>query len=118
MTEEKSHREGELYKTVELHGKRFTLYYGYYEECDRENPLCAPIPIYPDFLKTPVFTDGGEPFVTAIQDVCGDYKGGRRSTDTTCADCEYFKKEEGWFGICQNPRLQRALSKNEAQNKI
>lgn len=118
MTEEKPHREGELYKTVELHGKRFTLYYGYYEECDRKNPLCAPIPIYPDFLKTPIFTDGGEPFVTAMQDACDDYKGGRRSTDTTCADCEYFKREEEWFGICRNPRLQRGLSKNEAQNKI
>lgn len=104
MTEREPHREGELYKTVELHGKRFTLYYGYYEECDRKNPLCEPIPIYPDFLKAPVYTDSGEPFVTAMQDPCGGYKGGKQRTDTTCADCEYFKKGEEWFGICQNPQ--------------
>ena len=104
MTEREPHREGELYKTVELYGKRFSLYYGYYEECDRKNPLCEPIPIYPDFLKSPAYTDSGEPFVTAMQDICNGYSGKRQSTDTTCADCEYFKKGEEWFGICQNPK--------------
>ena len=48
--------EGALYKTVEIEGKRFSLYYGYYEECDRENPFCDPIPIYPDFLKVQIHT--------------------------------------------------------------
>ena len=107
MTEREVHREGELYKSVELHGKRFVLYYGYYEECDRVNPLCDPIPIYPDFLKAPVYTDSGEPFVTAMQDVCEGYRGDAPSPDTTCADCEYFKRGEDWFGICDFPKNKR-----------
>ena len=127
MSEKRQNREGELYKTVELHGRRFALYYGYYEECDRENPLCEPIPIYPDFLQTPVYTDSGEPFVTVMQDTCDGFGGGGRSVNTTCGDCEYFKKGEELFGICQNPhniadeqrstyihRLQQTLSQTRS----
>jgi len=100
--EKEMHVEGELYKEVELHGRTFTLYYGYYEECDRQNPLCEPIVIYPDFLKEPVYTDNGEPFVTMMQDVCKSYRGKAKLTsDTTCADCKYFERGEEWFGVCK-----------------
>ena len=93
--------EGELYKTVKLQGRTFTLYYGYYEECDRQNKLCEPIVVYPDFIKEPVYTDGGEPFATMVQDACKSYIGKtKRTTDTTCAECKYFKHGEDWFGIC------------------
>lgn len=99
--QKKRHREGELYKTIELYGRTFTLYYGYYEECDRQNPLCEPIVIYPDFLKKPVYTEDGKPFVTAVQDTCKSYIGEReRTPDSTCADCSYFKRGEDWIGIC------------------
>lgn len=102
------HKEGDLYKTVELHGRTFELYYGYYEECDRHNPLCEPIPIYPDFVKEPVYTDSGNPFATVMQDVCDHYRGaGDYTTDTTCADCRYFKSKEEWFGICTCPKNKR-----------
>ena len=107
-----THREGELYKTVTLHGRRFSLYYGYYEECDRENPLCEPIPIYPDFLKEPQYTDEGEPFVTMMQDACERYRGdAKRTSDTTCEECKYFQCGEDWFGICQCPKNK--VRKNE-----
>lgn len=102
------HAEGELYKTIELHGRTFTLYYGYYEECDRQNPLCEPIVIYPDFTKDPVYTDNGEPFVTMMQDACNNYSADtERTSDTTCAECEYFLRGEEWFGICQCGLRQR-----------
>ena len=98
--ERKPHREGELYKTVELHGKRFTLYYGYYEACDRENPLCEPIPIYPDLLREPQYTPEGHRIVTMMQDGCEHYSG-RRAGDESCGDCERFARCEDLFGICE-----------------
>lgn len=110
QTEKEKHLEGDFYKKIELHGKSFALYYGYYEECDRVNPLCDPIVIYPDFLKDPVYTEDGAPFVTMMQDACDSYKGkARRNEDTTCAECKYFSRGEEWFGICtyaKNKKLE------------
>ena len=102
------HREGEFYKTVNTFGKTFELKYGFYEERDRLNPLCKPVPIYPDFLKEPVYTEAGEPFVTVMQDACEHYKGGTpRTPNTTCAECDYFLDGEEWFGLCRCRLRQR-----------
>ena len=101
---EATHKEGELYKVVTTFGKTFELRYGFYEERDRLNTLCKPAIIYPDFLKEPLYTDKGEPFVTMMQDACEKYKGDSTSTpDTTCAECKYFKGGEEWFGVCACP---------------
>ena len=101
-------KEGDLYKVVNTHGRTFELRYGYYEECDRQNPLCEPIVIYPDFTKGPVYTDEGIPFVTMMQDVCKNYRGeAKRTPDTTCAECKYFQRGEEWFGICDCPKNKR-----------
>ena len=98
---EPKHTEGELYKVVTTFGKTFELRYGYYCERDRQNPLCDPAVVYPDFTARPVCTDRGEPFVTMMQDACADYRGKEpRSPDTTCAECRYFRRGEEWFGIC------------------
>ena len=103
-TKKEKHVEGEFYKKVELYGRTFDLYYGYYEECDRNEPLFEPIVIYPDFVKQPIYTDDGLPFATVIQDACDNYEGKvARNEDTTCADCEYFSPGEEWFGICKHP---------------
>ena len=108
QTQKERHAEGELYKTVELHGRTFTLYYGYYEECDRQNPLCEPIVIYPDFLNEPVYTDDGEPFATMVQDACDSYVGeGKRTLDSTCADCKHFRCGEDWIGICVSTKNKK-----------
>ena len=97
-----THKEGELYKVVTTFGKTFELRYGYYQECDRQSPLCDPVVIYPDFTKEPVYTDDGTPFVTMMQDACRSYKGdAKRTVDTTCADCKYFERGEEWFGVCR-----------------
>ena len=105
---EVTHKEGELYKVVTTFGKTFELRYGYYEECDRQNPLCNPIVIYPDFLAEPVYTDGGAPFVTMVQDACNRYGGrSKRTPDSTCAECRYFQRGEEWFGICDCPKNKK-----------
>lgn len=96
-----SHKEGELYKVITTFGRTFSLRYGYYDERDRQNPLCEPMVIYPDFLSSPLYTDRGEPFVTVMQDACECYHGDAAKTpDTACAECRYFVKGEDWFGIC------------------
>lgn len=94
-------KEGDLYKVVTTFGKTFELRYGYYEECDRQSSLCEPIVIYPDFTKGPVYTDEGTPFVTMMQDACENYEGStKRTVDTSCAECNCFKRGEEYFGIC------------------
>lgn len=108
---ESNTKEGDLYGVVTTFGKSFELRYGYYEECDRQNPLCEPIPIYPDFLRTPLYTEDGKPFVTMMQDACKSFKGETKQTlDSTCAECGYFKKGEELFGVC-------TCSKNKQFNK-
>ena len=103
-------KEGDLYKTVTTFGKTFELRYGYYSERDRQNPICEPAVIYPDFTREPLYTDDGMPLVTVIQDACANYKGERDQTpDTTCAECEYFLRGEEWFGAC----MCKAREKNE-----
>ena len=95
------HKEGDLYKVITTFGRTFELRFGYYEECDRQNPLCNPVVIYPDFQKEPVYTEAGAPFVTMMQDACKSYHGdAKRTPDTTCAECTYFQRGEEWFGVC------------------
>ena len=91
-------REGDLYRQVELFGKMFELRYGYYEDKDRRGP---PDVIYPNFVKEPIYTDDGQPFVTMMQDICQHFRGDIDSSgDSTCGDCEYFKHGEEWLGVC------------------
>ena len=106
---EVTHEEGELYKVVTTFGKTFELRYGYYQECDRQSPLCEPVVIYPDFLAEPVYTDNGEPFSTMVQDACKSYKGeAKRTSNTTCAECKYFRRGEDWIGICTFPKNRKS----------
>ena len=105
---ESEHKEGDLYKVITTFGRTFELRYGYYGECDRQNPLCQPAVIYPDFTALPLYTDGGEPFVTMLQDACASYRGESKKTiDTTCAECKYFSRGEEWFGICKCKRNRK-----------
>lgn len=107
-------KEGNLHKVITAHGKTFELYYGYYEDCDRENPLAEPMPIYPNFIENPVYTDEGVPFVTAMQDPCKHFKhGAGRSDDgedNTCSYCIHYEKCEELLGVC---RCMARRKKNE-----
>ena len=98
-------KEGDLYKVVNTYGRTFELRYGYYGECDRKYD---PDVIYPDFTKEPVYTNDGTPFVTMMQDACKSYRGeAKRTPDTTCAECRYFRRGEELLGICVCPRNQK-----------
>lgn len=100
-----THREGDLYKVVTIYGRTFELRYGYYGECDRRY---EPDVIYPDFIKEPVYTDEGTPFLTMMQNACESYKGeAERTPDATCIECEYFQRGEEWFGLCTCPKNKK-----------
>ena len=91
-------KEGDVYKVVKIFDRTFELRYGYYNELDRNGKYNEPIPIYPDFLRTPEYTQEGIPIVTAMQDVCGEYMGKPKSE--TCNGCLYFSEGEEHFGLC------------------
>ena len=101
-------KEGDIYKVVETFGKTFELRYGFYDERDRQSPLCEPAIIYPDFIREPLFAENGEPFVTVMQDACEHYDGNIEQTpDSTCAECKHFKQGKEWFGICTCPKNRK-----------
>ena len=92
-------RDGDLYKSVTVHGKTFELRYGFYEEYEKSSRYPEPIPIYPDFLREPIYTDEGYPFVTGMQEPCAlaecDIK-----EDAFCAFCKHYAHEDELIGIC------------------
>ena len=110
--ENRAPREGDLYRVVNIHGRNFALYYGYYAECDRINPLAAPMPIYPDFIEDPQYTDEGFAFVTMMQDACSHFDGSK-DPDSDCSGCGYFCRCEELFGICTCRANKKPLSANE-----
>lgn len=90
-------RDGDLYKIIEAFGKTFEVRYGYYEEFEKGTG--DPIPIYPDFIKAPEYTDDGKPFVTAMQDGCSFAKM-KTNGFGFCNDCEYYDGSDEFIGIC------------------
>ena len=92
-------REGELYKVITAHGVTFKIYYGYYEETDRQSPLARPMEIYPDFLRSPVYTPEGFPFATAMQRPCACFTG-EEDEDNTCYQCAHYRALEELLGLC------------------
>lgn len=102
---ENAPKEGDLYRVVTTFGRTFELRYGYYDERERNR---SPDIIYPDFVREPLYTDEGEPFVTMMQDACENFAGKtRRTDDTLCLECQHFRRGEEWFGICTCPKNER-----------
>lgn len=97
---EKIPKEGDLYKVMTAHGRTFEIRYGYYEEIDRHSTYNTLIEIYPDFIKAPVYTDEGIPFVTAMQRKCEHYKG-EPDEENTCFQCAHYEKCEELLGVCK-----------------
>ncbi len=95
----RSAKEGDLYKSINVFGRVFTLYYGYYEEKDKYSKFSEPIPIYPNFIEYPMFTDEGYPFATEMQDICGYYNGAEDGE--SCYRCLHFHKGNELIGICR-----------------
>lgn len=92
-------KEGDLYKRMTVRGRTFEIRYGYYEEIDRQSMYNTPIEIYPDFVKAPVYTDDGIPFVTAMQKKCENYDG-EPDDESTCFQCAHYEKCEELLGVC------------------
>lgn len=110
-------KEGELYKEISIGGNTFKIFYGYYEDFERESPFNDPMPIYPNFTKKPHYTAEGIPIVTAMQNIC-EFCNENNDEDSSCSDCSFFQKSEDLFGFCNCPqrrrsREERAIRKNE-----
>ena len=97
--QDKKPNEGELYKVINVYGKTFEIYYGYYEDKDRFSKYAEPIEVYPNFIQNPQYTDEGVPFVTAIQTPCEHFYKVKDINDC-CGDCAYFKRGEELIGLC------------------
>lgn len=97
-----SPKEGDIYKELLISGKPFRLFYGYYADFERESTFNEPMPIYPDFIREPLHTDNGTPFVTAMQDICPQYAG--KDQGDSCSECTFFEKSEDLFGFCHCPK--------------
>ncbi len=111
QTSTPTHKEGELYKIVNINGHIFELYYGYYEECERKNPDIEPMPIYPNFIKNPKYTNDDFAFVTKMQDACKHYKG-KQGQFNECAECEHYLHGDDLIGICtclNNKKLKNGI---------
>ena len=105
-------KEGDLFKIIQIHGKTFEIRYGFYEECDRNNRFAEPIEIYPDFLKSPQFTDEGIPFITAIQNPCIHFSG-QRDVNSTCEECAHYQHCEELLGLCTCPHNLKTHPKED-----
>lgn len=101
--------EGTRYKTIELYGNTFEIKYGYYEDYERESEFGEPLPIYPDFIKQPLYTSDGYPFVTKMLSMCEHGKSEFR--DACCAECPYYLHGADMIGICRCE--ENRLRKNE-----
>ena len=99
-----TNKEGDLYKIINIKGRKFELRYGFYEEIDRLRG--EPDIIYPDLIDEPQYTDCGHPIVTQMQDACRHYKG-HGDTECDCSQCAHFEKAEDLFGICRCPSLKK-----------
>lgn len=97
-------KEGDLFKVIELHGARFEIKYGYYEEIERQH---EPIEIYPDFVRDPVYTDDGFPFVTLMQDACENYETDAGDHDHDCISCVYMEPGDELIAVCRCPKNKR-----------
>lgn len=106
-------KEGDIYRELSIGKKTFVIPYGYYEDFERHSRYNDPIPIYPDFINEPQYTDQGEPFATAMQDTCSYFTGRETQQEESCLDCFYFLQCEDLIGICRRPERQK-LPETEA----
>ena len=110
-------KDGALYKTIEIGGTRFDIYYGFYNE--REKKLgYEPTPIYPDFDKNPSYTKNGTLIVAVYKDLCEHFKPLPQTIELNgCVNCVYFDKKEECIGLCKCTAKQRAKLTPERQDE-
>ena len=92
-------KEGELYDVVSVYGKTFEIYYGYYEDYERNSKYNEPVPIYPDLFSFPEYDGDGNRIVTQMQISCENYSGS--ADEDSCGKCVHFKRGKNLFGLCR-----------------
>ena len=90
-------KEGELYRVYDIGGNVFEVYYGYYSESERGS--VEPLPIFPDFIKSPAYADDGSPIVTRVQSPCECYSPHDNKEDW-CGDCKHYLDANEEISIC------------------
>lgn len=96
--------EGELYRVYNVDGYTFEIRYGYYEESERGR--IDPLPVFPDFIKKPVYTKDGRPLVTVIQPPCNYYKPISNQKEDWCGDCGYYADASSEISLCNCVHLK------------
>lgn len=99
MPEIKKPKEGELYGSFSVFGKSFDIYYGYYEEFERNSIYNDPVPIYPNLKDNPEYDGDGYRIVTEMQMACENYSG--HFGEDSCGRCAHFMKGVKLFGLCK-----------------
>ncbi len=108
----KNIEEGSLYKSITIEDNTFDIFYGYYSEAERQR--WEPAPIFPDFTKTPMFTQDGAPYTRADQDVCKHYTPKPQvSGENWCNDCQHYRLGEEVLGVCLCDKRNNILRQNE-----
>lgn len=108
---------GALYKTVEIDGARFEIYYGFYNEREKELGY-EPTPIYPNFDKEPKYTNRGNLVVAVYKDPCTHFKPLPKTIEIDgCVNCIYFDQKEDYIGFCKCEKQRRTKANPERQDE-
>ena len=100
-------KNGELYKSVEVEGVRFDIYYGYESE-NVKRLGWEPTPQYPDFNTQPTFSPQGKRFTLTYGEICNDYQPISKTTERICCqNCKLFNKKEEYIGLCESKNRAR-----------
>ncbi|MCL1855133.1 MAG: hypothetical protein FWF86_05310 [Clostridia bacterium] len=97
-------------KIIRIGGREFRLY-RYLDESLGEELIN-----YPDFQKSPAYTDDGRPFVLAVQECCPDRKSDdpENSDPGDCSGCAWFylEKPADAIGLCMCDKRRRGPARS------
>ncbi len=104
-------KQSEPYKVYQVGGRVFSVFLKF------DKQLGESYPAYPDFEKSPEYTDEGRPFATAEQERCSNAEPATPSDPVPedCGGCRWFYREATPFdliGICMCEALRR-VNENE-----
>lgn len=107
-------KEGDLYKTYEVAGFTFEIRYGYYEENERGR--VEPLPVFPDFRKTPVYTADGYQLASLIHFACNHYRSAKPKPEHNCGDCIHYSEPKDEVAVCRCEKRRKPLTANSKSN--
>ena len=112
------HKEGDLYKVIELEGVRLEIRYGYYDP-PLERGNIEPMPIFPDLATDPLYTKEGYLLVTADQEICECFAPvASASEEGWCHDCRHLTLYEECLGICKCEDKRKNYFKTDIRREL